>query len=124
MFSFVKIVEYCAKLRNKDAIHILNVILGSAQGDVEEGTQLDIVELRRVFGIQLRKYKYEQQEEFRYDFLNGRHDSAFRNEDLYDTPERLTDNGRKALKLWYLCTCLTFYFVNLRGRCHIFPLLN
>ena len=101
MFSFVKIVEYCAKLRNKDAIHILNVILGSAQGDVEEGTQLDIDELRRVFGIQLRKYKYEQQEEFRYDFLNGRHDSAFRNEDLYDTPERLTDNGRKSLKLWY-----------------------
>ena len=95
-------MEYCANLRNKDAIWVLNVILGSAQGDVEDGTQLDIAEIRRVFGIQIQKYKYEQQEEFRYDLLHGRHDSAFRNEDLYDTPERLTDTGRGFLKEWYL----------------------
>ena len=74
--------------------------MGSAQGDVEEGTQLNIAEVRRVFGVHIMKYKYEQQEEFRYDLLHGRHDSAFRNETLYDTPERLTDNGRLKLKDW------------------------
>ena len=79
----------------------MNVILGCAQGDCDSDDHLELSELRRVFGLKMRKYKYEQQSDFLYDFMHGRHDESFTSDDLYCQPERLTDNGRALLQDWY-----------------------
>ena len=99
-------------MRRPDVIHIINVILGAAQGASDSDTHLALNELRRVFGVKLRRYKYEEQNEMLHDFLGGRHEDNFKRETLYDTPEKLTDLGRELLDKWYTYFVIQTFFLN------------
>ena len=102
--SFVEIVDMTKSLRCHDAIVLINSLVGSSIGNSASDTHMDFSDVKKVWGFDMRKEKYETLTSH-YDQMEEQHFYSFVEPTLYSRGSRLGPVGESCLKLWY------FYFI-------------
>ena len=108
-FFFVEIVDMTKSLRCHDAIVLINSLVGSSIGNSATDTHMDLSDVKKVWGFDMRKEKYETLAAH-YDKMEEEHYYSFVEPTLYSRGSRLGPVGKSALELWYFYFFTSFCF--------------